>query len=293
MAKNNDNYLSPTIAELYHALTKSATDWRRDHAGASGIGEECERKIYNSFRWWRRPEYMTDGRVLRLFRRGAREELDLTDDLEAAGVQVSTGPDAGSQWSKRVLGGHFGGSMDFALLGLKELPGIWHMGEAKTHNKKSFDHLVKHGVRKSKPKHYAQCLIYCELFGFNYVCYIAVCKDDDRIYMERFKSDPIYAGELLEKAADIITAKKPPNRISSRPDFYQCQWCDYFDSCHMGAKPVKSCRTCTYSEPVLDNTTRGAWLCKERRAEITSKEQREGCSKYVEIGSSALNIIRG
>ena len=38
--------------------------------------------------------------------------------------------------------------------------------EFKTHNKKSFDDVEKHGVKKSKPVHFSQMQIYCHLCGF-------------------------------------------------------------------------------------------------------------------------------
>ena len=68
------------------------------------------------------------------------------------------GPALGQQWRASALGGHVGGSMDSALLGLKEAPKTWHCAEFKTHNKKSFDDLEKKRVRKAKPMHFKRPL---------------------------------------------------------------------------------------------------------------------------------------
>ena len=280
--------LKPTIAEIYHGLQKSASDWRRDHLGCSGLGRKCERQIWYSWRWYARPDF--DGRILRLFRRGHLEEEQLVIDLEAAGITVSAETEDGEQWRASALWGHLGGSIDFALLGLKEMPTIWHLGECKTHSKKSFEDLEKKGVQKSKPVHYAQTIIYMELFGFTHSAYFAICKDDDRIYLERYRADKYYAGELLEKAERIIKSTEEPARISDDADYYLCRWCDAREVCHGIYRPFKSCRSCRYGKPILDGDN-GRWECSQHRREIGPEEQRKACSKYTQNGSAALPII--
>ena len=289
MAKKH-KMLNPTIAEIYHAIEKNASDWRRDHLGCSGLGRECERQIWYNWRWYAKPQF--DGRIFRLFRRGHLEEEQLELDLVAAGITVSTGPSKGEQWRASALWGHLGGSMDFALLGLPEMPSVWHLGEAKTHNKKSFDELEKKGVQKSKPVHYAQTIIYMELFGLTYAAYLAVCKDDDRLYLERYRADKYYAGELLEKAERIIRSTEEPARISDRPDYYLCRWCDFYNVCHGIEKPRKSCRSCRYGKPVLEGDG-GRWSCKQWGRELNSEDQRRACEKYSQTGSPALPILGG
>jgi len=288
---------SPTIAEIYHSLVRSASDWRRDHLGCSLIGDPCERKLWYSFRWWRPPGFIlnADGRVLRLFRHGEIEENWFISDLKAAGVTVSDGPELGKQWRASAHGGHFGGSMDAALLGLKEAPKTWHVGEFKTHNTKSFNALQKNGVRKSKPVHFAQMLIYAELFGLPRWAYLALCKDDDRLYLERGEADGYFAGELLEKARRIIEASAPPAKISEDPDYYLCRWCDFSDACQLKqgqASPMKSCRSCKKSKPILEGEG-GQWVCGLDGKGIDSQAQRAGCDKYSPIGSPALPLFGG
>ena len=281
----------PTIAEIYHQILRAASPWQRDHLGCSGLGEDCERKIWYSWRWWRPPQF--DGRIFRLLRRGEIEEIWICSDLRAAGVTVSEGPSLGKQWTASALGGHLGGSMDAALLGLKEAPKTWHCGEFKTHNKKSFDDLTRQGVRRSKPVHFAQMQLYCMLFGLSRWAYIAVCKDDDRLYLERGEFDKFFAGELMEKARRIIEASEPPAKISERADYYQCRWCHHREACQLDViGPVKTCRSCRHSKPVIEGKG-GQWICKLSGQSLSGDDQRKGCAKYEQIGGSRLPLFGG
>ena len=283
--------IPPTVAEIYHQIQRAASPWQRDHMGCSGLGDDCDRKIWYNWRWWRPPEF--DGRVLRLFRRGEIEETWLITDLRAAGVEVSEGPAIGQQWRASALGGHVGGSMDSALLGLKEAPKTWHCAEFKTHNKKSFDDLEKKRVRKSKPMHYAQMQLYCHLFGLSRWAYFAVCKDDDRIYFERGEYDKYFAGELMERAKRLIKSSEPPSKISESADFYQCRWCQHREACQTEViGPVKTCRSCKHSKPVIDGVG-GQWVCMPSGELLSGEEQRKGCAKYQQIGSRSLPLFGG
>jgi hypothetical protein len=57
----------------------------REHLGASVIGRECDREIWYGFRWFK--DNLFDGRMLRLFDRGRREEPVVLVDLMAAGLK--------------------------------------------------------------------------------------------------------------------------------------------------------------------------------------------------------------
>jgi hypothetical protein len=49
--------------------------------------------------------------------------------------------------------------------------------------------LEKKGVKVSKPMHWAQMQVYMLGTKIERALYVAVCKDDDRIYTERVKYD--------------------------------------------------------------------------------------------------------
>lgn len=273
----------PTVAEIYHQIQKNANaaDWRRDHLGCSQLGKKCERELWYSWRWYARPQF--DGRIFRLFRRGKNEEIDLGEDLRAAGVTVLEGPEPGKQFRASILWGHVGGSIDFALLGLKEAPNIWHVGECKTYSLKGFEAVERRGLFKARPVYYAQIQLYCELFGFTYGAHLGVCKDDDRINLERFRADSYFAGELIEKAARILKSSAPPPKMF-KADSSECKFCQFRDVCHVGARPVKSCRSCQNGKPQLEGAG-GAWRCSKWDRLITPQEQRAACEQYTKIGA--------
>lgn len=90
---------------------------------------------------------------------GDLAEARFVADLRAIGCTVYEVDENGKQFAIEALGGHFGGHMDGAALGIPEAPKTWHVTEFKTHSAKSFAKLQKDGVQKAKPQHYAQMQI--------------------------------------------------------------------------------------------------------------------------------------
>lgn len=58
----------------------------RNHLGGSQIGRKCDRELYYIFRWFRRPTF--EGRMLRLFDRGHKEEARFIELLASVGIEV-------------------------------------------------------------------------------------------------------------------------------------------------------------------------------------------------------------
>lgn len=223
----------------------------RAHLGYSILGRPCERELWLSFRWVTLPKH--SGRLLRLFDRGQNEEAVFIDELKALGCEVH-----GEQ--ERFIGykGHAGGSMDGAALGLPESPDKWHVLEFKTHNDKSFKQLALKGVEEAKPEHYAQMQCYMHESGMERALYLAVNKNDDYLYSEQVKYKKSVAEKLMKKAARIIDAPEPPERISNDPSWYQCKFCDHYANCQQKELPAINCRTCAHSTPVEG----GKWHCQ-------------------------------
>ena len=270
--------------------SNKSKDWRRPHLGGSGIGEECLRKIWYNFRWFTEPKFI--GRILRLFRRGEKEEFVFVDDLRSIGVEVSTGPEEGAQWSFKLLGGHFAGSIDGAARGLpgEDFNGEWALLEFKTHNEKSFNDLLKKGLKASKPIHFDQIQIYGHALGLPKALYLAVCKNDDRLFSEVVEIDDGLGEHLVKKAEYIINAKSPPPKISKSAAFFSCKWCSHYETCHFDGKPEMNCRTCEFSKPIgvdsetdSDRNEGGVWFCEKTGKGLTVDEQREGCGHYSAI----------
>ncbi len=92
-----------TLPESQHTTSAAIVKWyeskpqeHRPHMGASLIGHECERYIWNTWRWALKPSF--PGRILRLFSSGVREESRLIEELRGIGATVwETDPDTGEQ----------------------------------------------------------------------------------------------------------------------------------------------------------------------------------------------------
>lgn len=272
-----------TVAAMFAAIVARTETEPRPHLGASVLGRPCARALWYHFRWCEPP--ITDGRLLRLFRRGQLEEEQIAEDLRAAGVQVVTHDEHGRQYRFADIGGHVGGSMDAALLGLLEAPKTWHVGEWKTHGAKSFRELAAKGVQAAKPEHWAQVQLYMHWSGMQRAYYLAVCKDTDDIYAERVRYDMAAAVKLLARAGQIVRAAEPLPRIDERPEYYLCRFCSVRPTCHEGRLPPPTCRTCVHATPELDGAAR--WSCARHGVDLDVAAQRAGCEDHVYIPALA------
>ena len=266
---------SLTREAIFAGYEADASDGFRSHLGASLIGKACERALWYDFRWTTKARF--DGRVLRLFETGNREEERLVRNLRRTGATVlEVDPETGRQFRVQAHGGHFGGSLDGVAIHLLEAPKAWHVLEFKTHSNKSFTDLVAKKVRESKPQHFAQMQIYMHLMGMNRAMYLAVNKDTDDLYVQRVEADVAYTEQLLEKARRIIFAPTPLPRISEEPSWYQCRLCDHADVCHGSRAAEVNCRTCLHSSPV-----EGGWHCDRHQKPLSEVDQRTGCEQHL------------
>ena len=268
-----------TTRSIYETIERVRNEPPRPHLGASVLGHPCRRALWYGFRWATHTKH--PGRVLRLFRRGQLEEEQFTSDLQAAGVTVHEADGDGNQFRFSDIGGHVGGSMDGAAVGLLEAPKTWHVLEYKTHGDTSFRDLEKHGVKKSKPEHYAQMQLYMHWSGMKRAYYLAVNKNDDHLHGERVRYCEVDATKLVSHARAIVTADEPLERISEKPEFYLCKWCDHSAVCHEKQLPPANCRTCLHASPELDGDAR--WSCAKHRVDLTVNEQRAGCASHAYI----------
>ncbi len=236
---------------------ESHPDEHRAHLGASLIGLACSRRLWYGFRWAERERF--SGRLLRLFNTGKREEARVGDELRGIGCEVHM-DDGDAQWRVSACGGHFGGSMDGAVLGLPEAPKAWHVLEIKTHSAKSWADLAKKGVQEAKPQHYAQMQTYMHLAGVDRALYYAVNKDTDDLHIERVPYDKSFAEQLVDKAARVIAASEPPPRLSDEPAWFECKFCPFHALCHGTALPEVNCRTCAHSTAET-RREHGTWTC--------------------------------
>lgn len=182
----------PQIARrIYqHYERRNAEHPPRAYLGGSAIGKECKRALWYDFRKVRLPEF--EGRILRLFQTGHREEDRMIADLKRAGLEVyGVNPGDGEQFEVSAFGGHFSGHFDGLVRGVPDAPTKWHLLETKTSSAKAYRRLAypqckncnrynkpdsaecyncgseemrpPKGVREAKPVHYAQMQVYMGL----------------------------------------------------------------------------------------------------------------------------------
>ena len=256
--------LTPTVRAIYAAREKEGrAEAPRRYLGASIIGHECDRYLWLMFRGVISQKF--DGRMFRLFERGRREEAEFCRDLRSIGCEVWEKDENGNQFGVSFLGDHFRGHCDAIVRGIPEAPKTPHVVEMKTHSAKSFANLVKEGVKKSKPMHYAQMQIYMHGLGLEDALYLAVNKDTDDLYTERVKLDKAEAKRLLERAECIIDGYEAM-RCATREDDYRCKMCEARMVCwhktgaEFACETCIDCRSCCHSTP--DTTKEGSrWIC--------------------------------
>lgn len=279
--------LSHTVDAIYRSY-ETQPRHERSYLGASTFGTECDRAFWYGFRHAYEPERF-DGRKLRLFQTGHREEERLIEDLRAAGLEVQeTDPATGRQWEITAIGGHMRGHLDGLVYKVIEAPRAEHVLEIKTHNEKSFRALVKDGVEKSKPGHYAQVQIYMHFRGVARALYVAHNKNTDELHIERIPYDVAAAARLIGRAERTITANGAPAKLHEDPSSraaYACAWCPALGICHEGAMPRRNCRTCLSSTPVVDASDRGAWWCEHFKRELSFEKQQIGCVDHLYLPS--------
>ena len=263
-----------SISRLIDKYHESRAEPPRPHMGCSQLGHPCDRYLWLSFRWAVQPQF--PGRILRLFRRGQMEEATIVSDLRAIGIDVRT-----SATQARVdFGAHVSGSVDAIIeSGVPEAPKKRHVAEFKTHSKKSFDDLEKHGVGKAKPDHWVQMMLYMHGLQIDRALYVAVCKDDDRIYTERVRYQADVAEKYIARGRRLALEDRMPPPISTDPSWYQCKVCEAHEFC-FETKLTKhvNCRTCAHSTAKEDST----WRCERHDADgIPVDFQRKGCDSHV------------
>ena len=271
-------------AAIDAAYERKPTDARRGYLGASVIGDECERKLWYGFRWSHEPEGF-DGRKLRLFETGHREEARLLDYLRLIGCEVDEiDPSSGKQFGVSAIGGHFRGHLDGEATNIPGAPVAVHVIECKTHNEKSFKALQKDKVEKAKPAHFAQMQVYMHLRGHSRALYLAVNKNTDELHAERVHYDPGAATRIMAKAERVIKAERAPPKLHDDPSSkaaWLCNYCPARPQCHEKAFAPRSCRSCLNATAIIDDSDKAAWHCARWDKVLTLEEQRQGCPAHL------------
>ena len=264
------------IHRIYAVYEKEAgTETYLARLGASGIGGSCEREIWLS--WRAASKDSIDGRVQRLFQTGHIQEERVIADLRAAGLSVWDKDDDGKQFSRTDPTGHLVAKPDGIVKGVPGAEASLHVLEIKSSNDKNFQDMVKNGVKKSKPEHYAQLQIGMSLFDIERGLYVVINKNNEQYYIERIHKDDAEIERLMGRLESLLGTNTPPPRISDNPARYPCGFCDQNQVCFKDRPPEKNCRTCTFVEVLREG---GAFLCSKDNMTRTRDEQLKGCGEW-------------
>lgn len=281
-------HIDPTLQAVDKALEEQERKERhRPYLGASGVGHECERKSWLSFRWASPREVSAKG--LKAIQDGHREEDVMALRLRMVpGVELWTvQPDNSKrQIGFSDLGGHFRGNLDGVIVGLLQAPVTPHVWENKACNEDKFKKIAKlkdevgekQTLQHWDPIYYAQAQLYMHYLDLDRHYLTAVTPGGRDFTSIRTEYDPAFAMVLVAKAERIIFSPRPPAGISENPAWHVCKWCDHYSICHSKGTPERNCRTCAHSTPLPE----GGWKCERpgHERDLDEPLQRIGCDAY-------------
>lgn len=187
----------------------------------------------------------------------------------------------GGQIGFVACSGHFRGHLDGIISGLYQAPQTPHVWEHKVCNETKWNKLVKliqqHGEKAAlalwDAVYYAQAQVYMHQMDLTRH-YLTVGTPGNRQLVScRTEYRAQAAKALFKKAEQIITADRPPLKISETPAWWQCKTCSYIGLCHYKEVPLINCRTCSSSTAVLNEAQ--PWTCELNKPEINGNQQ--GC----------------
>lgn len=244
--------------------------------GASFLGKECLRETWLSWRAYARPVF--GGRMLRLFETGHQQEARIVADLRAAGLEVwDRDAETGEQIEYTEETGHFIVKLDGIVRRVPESPKAAHVLEIKTHNKNSFSALQKHKLQKSKPEHYVQVQAGMLFSGVKRGLYVALCKDDEQLYVERVYPDEAVQVAAQRKIITLVNATMRPAGISTDGEGFGCKFCDMKPVCLNQVEPLRTCRSCVHADPA---NQKGEWVCSISGETLSKEQQLAACGSY-------------
>jgi hypothetical protein len=266
----------PTINATKLLLDELTFPRRRGNSvPMSSIGDNCARRLWLGLHWAVKSGGMSL-RIKNLFATGTKAEDFIIKDLERIGIKVT-------KRQEEITGfmGHARGFTDGRCENVPEAPKTEHLLEMKTHNEKYFKILIRDGVKKGFPKHYAQCHRYMKGLGLKRTLYAGYNKNTSEYYIERIHYDSGFADDLIRKEQNIIASPTAPTKQFER-SWFECKFCAFIGVCHDQEPLDKNCRTCEHS----DLGEEGKWFCtflEGEQHEIPKSVQETGCEHYKAI----------
>lgn len=275
----------PTLDAADRVMEEAAAkQLPRAYLGMSQIGESCSRKLWYSFRFAVRERFKAD--TLKRFEDGHASEAVQIKRLQAVpGVILEdVCPVTGDQFRYTDHDGHYSGHCDGKITGLLQAPKKKHIYEHKAVSDKKFNELKKiiaevgekQALRKWNPTYYGQAQQYMMYEGTDRH-YMTVSTPGVRATQSlRTEYDAAFALSLKVKASRIIRSEEPLDRISDKPDWFECKLCPAKGICHDGDMPDRTCRTCLHVTPIAN----GQWHCERFGKTLSLEEQVNGCAVH-------------
>ncbi len=237
--------------DLSHRLTKVLDDGIikenkkekiRNYLGASILGNPCDRQLQYQYTNTKK-DYEFPGSKLRIFDVGHVFEDLAIKWLRSSGFELLTKDSKGNQFGfsffRNKIKGHVDGVITNAPaeLGFK-FPMLW---ECKSLNQKSWKSLVRNGLQLDKPVYATQFALYQKYMNNifdgindNPGLFMAINKNTSEVYSELVLPGQGLINLHLRRAVIILTNVEKgilSKRITHRPDYWQCRYCDYRDRC--------------------------------------------------------------
>jgi hypothetical protein len=237
----------------------------------SGLGDECDRKLWYGLRW-AHPEEQFEPRIRRIFANGNDREERLVEWLQAGGIVVRD-----RQARVTLANGALTGSVDGILENVPEAPKTPHLLEIKTMKASRYEAWRRKGVKCSDPKYYVQMQLYMLGLGLTRALFLVENQDTREIECQRVEYDAGFALVQEARAARIFASEVPPARLSDDPKWFKCRGCPAHAVCHENAWPARNCRTCY----AASHLSAGEFHCGRTMAPLGYAEQAAGCGAHL------------
>jgi len=217
----------------------------RQYLGASRVGEDCERKLAYEFHLVAKDEGADfSGKTLRIFDMGHDGEERMAEYIKAAGFELQTHTPEGNQIGMSDAGGKFKGHLDGVIHSGPKIKGLKYpfLWENKALGSKSWNDVVKHGVKKSKPVYYAQVQVYMGYETLGYCLFTALNRDTGEIHIELIEFNARDCQTYIDRAVRVVSSANPEElgRAGRGEDDFKCKFCDYKKRCHNVPKQTKA-----------------------------------------------------
>lgn len=237
---------SDAINEVINAglTTKRDKQERRAYLGASAVGGSCERAMQFEFAGAARENDFSP-KTLRKFDLGHMGEEMARAWFQDAGFDlVQKNQRTGQIFGFSQMEGRFKGHPDGVFIGGPDLaaqgvgyPCLW---EHKFVGSKSYNEIVKHGLKKAKPTYYAQVAIYQAYLGLtdHPAIFTVTTGGDSKTDMGQqthilIPFDAEEAQRMSDRAVRIIKATDAGELLPRpfAPDHFECRWCAFAERC--------------------------------------------------------------